>query len=854
MHDLDQVLDLRLDRFQRWAEEQGEPVPARPAAVLLTLLALRGARMRGRLPEPTTNLIRQVLCEDLPDVAAGCPQDLAVYPRVMELLIDQRRADGLLNAKRRDKLRATVRDALTEFHRAMAAPAHLTWPRFYGRLLRTDGVDPADTQAVHGWLNQYRRRPAAERRATLASALADATDGPSDVSEYARTETVVLRTEVAELAMQNLLLRNTVAVGGLVSPGRDEDDDDVEKVATDAADQVMDLGTAAGLNSALRGEFRDLAPRRGDRGVHTLMDRLEELCEERGNYRCLPPMQEIPAAEIAAAVRISPLLSAAADLASWVEQRGGVPDDAGGAATHWPAAAELGLAHPARREVERLAVTAGLLRDTGGRLVPGDGLQVWRDGAPGEVTALGLDAFGGVLAGLWGLAAQPALDGDAAETLRCLIEDLPYTLIRMFEDTTAPVSLARLAAEVQSWRLRPVAMDAEPAQTTPAAPRPADRGVLAAQLRPPRTPGSDDDDHLDVQFDDDARPSVQVDLDYQLPPDGELERLLGVRDIDDDDRVELLDIAVRQALIFDRLAALGVLRRDGDRAELTRPGRALLRLAFVLAGGDAPSTEDLAAVDAAQMLSWMRQWPHHARIAGLTAWLDAHDGTDTAWRDVLTASDREPDRGVFVLLGVEPAAGPARHRSRPATLPAPLPDPQAETTLIRSLETLVPDPVIGAYAAEALRRRGQPAAEPPWPARAVLLCDHLRSLILADHSRHLLGGPDDEPAEPDESGSGQRQPVGAAAVCTEFDRAASGWPGGARELVRHLAAAASPGSRDVLRTLANHPDATIGQASRAAVHTRSPSPPGQRTTLTTDRLTSAPARAKPRTRAKRRRR
>jgi hypothetical protein len=40
LHDLDQVLDLRLDRFQRWAEEQGEPVPARPAAVLLTLLRL----------------------------------------------------------------------------------------------------------------------------------------------------------------------------------------------------------------------------------------------------------------------------------------------------------------------------------------------------------------------------------------------------------------------------------------------------------------------------------------------------------------------------------------------------------------------------------------------------------------------------------------------------------------------------------------------------------------------------------------------------------------------------------------------------------------------------------------------
>lgn len=836
-----------------WAEEHGESL-ARPAAVLLALLALRGARMRGGLPEPTADLIRQVLWEDLPDVAVAWPQDVAAYPRALALLIDQRRADGLLNAKRQDKLHATVRDSLSEFQQVMAAPNRLTWPRFYGGLLRADGVDPADAQAVRRWLGEYRQRPVAERRAAWVSALGDATDDLSGLTGHARTEIVVLRTDVAELAAQNLLLRNTLAGIGSVPSGRDEDDDgedvEIEKVAADAADLLVDLGTAAGLSGALRGEFRDLAPRPGDRGVHELMDWLRDLCQERGNYPCLPPMEEVPAAEVAAAVRSSPLLSAAADLASWVEQSGGVPDDGGGVAARWPAR-ELDLPRPARQQVERLAVATGLLRNTDGRMVAGDGLQVWRDGTPDEVTALGLDAFGGILAGL---PDHPGLDGDTAETLHYLVEGLPYTLIRMFEDTTAPTSLARLAAEVQTWVLAPGAVDEEPATPiTVTAVRPAATGLLAAQLRPPRaTTGTNDDDQLELQFDADAgaggdwRAGAQVDLDYRLPPDGELKRLLGVTDIDADDRVELLDVVVPQALIFDRLAALGVLRRDGDRAELTRLGRALLRLAFLLAGGDAPSTADLAVVDAAQMLHWMGRWAGRTRVAGLTTWLDAHGGTDAVWRDVLIASAGEPDRGVFVLLGVNPAAGLARHRPRPAVLPVPLPDPQAETALTTALESLVPDPMIGAYAAQALRQRGQPA-DPPWPARAVLLCDRLHALLLADRSRRLFGLHEDDPAEPDSPEGGQ--PVGAAAVCAEFDRAAVDWPGGARELVRHLATAPAPGSRDVLRTLgSHHPDATIARAGRAAVHTRSLPTPGR------EKKPAAGSRTSARNRAKRRRR
>jgi hypothetical protein len=888
--DLDLVLGPGVDRFVRWAADRDTPVPGRPAAVLLGMLTLRGARMRGGLPEPTAGLIRQVLCEDLPNLAAGSPEDQAAYPRVLTLLVDQRRADGLLNAKRQGKLHAAVRDALAEYQWAMARTDLLTWPRFYGRLLRADGVDPADAQAVRRWLGEYRQRPMASRRAALTSArtsaFGGADDGPPGLGVKAQAELMVLRTDVAELAVQNLILagiRNEDVVRAASAryerddydSGEDGDDEDdgtedveteIEKVVADAGDVLVDLGTAAGLSGALRGEFRDLAPRRGDRGVHGLMERLGDLCdEEHGDYPALPPTVEVPVDEVAAAVRSAPLLSAAADLAAWVDGQGGVPIDAGvPAAGGWPAARELGLAGPARAEVARLAVATGLLRSAGGRAVAGDGLQVWRDGTPDEVIGLGLDAFGGVLEGLSRLAAEPGLGGDAADSLLYLVEDVPFTLIRMFEDATAPVSLARMAAEIETWEIPPRVVEGED-PATPAAVPPAAVGVLAAQLRPPHPIRSKDDDRQEPPADADAQadaghPGAEVDLDYRLPSDAELERLLGVTDLDDGDRAELLDTAFRQALIFDRLAALGLLRRDGDRAWFTRPGRAILRLAFLLAGGDAPTVEDLAAVDATQLLCWMRRWSGRAQGDGLVAWLDAHGGDDAAWREVLAASATEPGRGVFYMLGVRPGAGSGNHRlrPRPPALPTPLPDPAAETALTTALAALVPDPVIGAYAAEALRLRGRPAADPPRPAQAVLLCDRIHRVMRAELSRSFFRTDDDEPGRSGQAGESpepgepdrEPRPAYADAACAEFDRAAADWPGGARELIRHLATAASAGSGDVLRTLGgHHPDPAIARAGRAALHTSPASTSRHRTRPAGDGTKSAA-----RNRAKRRRR
>jgi hypothetical protein len=659
-----------------------------------------------------------------------------------------------------------------------------------------------------------------------------------------------LHTDAARHALHHLLLRLLGEVGEV----GEEIDPAVMKEVHDSADFVMDLGSAAGLNDALRAEFRDLAPRFGDSGVHELTNMFRMLTREGGDHPCLPPAEETPSGDVAALVHASPLLSAAGALAAWVEQRDGVPGQAGDepgptvesvetVVAGWPAAREQGLPRHAREQVFRLAAATGMVRAEGGRVVAGDGLEVWREGTPDELVRLGLDAFGAVVAGLVRLPEDPGIADEDVATVESLVEDLPFTLISMYEEADVPASLARMAAIDQMWRIgdltdeaaRPATPSVVPAE--PTAPAPMAPDVLAAQLRPPGSgagkPADDDQIELDLGIDSAA------DSDYRLPSDAELERLLGITDVDAEDRAELLDVAPWQALVLDRLAALGVLRRDGDRVELTRLGRPLLRLAFLMAGGHAPTVGELAAVDAATMLTWMFPWSSRAQVDGLLRWADAHGGAADAWLDMLAASAREHRRILFELLGVRPDDGlplrpvPARVRARETPPPySPLPSPEAESALREALAEAVHDPVVGAYAAEALRLRGQPsAAAPPPPARAVLLYDRLISVDLYAASRRLLGwdeedldwgegeeGPADtaDTAEFGDPGGGAK-PDGGALLCAEFDRAAADWPGGARALIRQLAATTDAGPVGILKTIADsHPDPVVARAARTA--------------------------------------
>ncbi|WP_131785310.1 hypothetical protein [Protofrankia symbiont of Coriaria ruscifolia] len=837
MCDLDDLLDPGLDHLVAWARERGTALPARPAGVVLALLVLRGARVRGGLPEPTVALIRQIMDEDLPQLVTADPEELRAYPDVLAALIDQRREAGLLNAKRQSKLHTALQESIADYEQAMTDPVRLTWPRLYAGLLRADGVDPTDRQAVWQWLCEYRERPLSQRRAIFESALG--TPAVDDTGIISRQRTVILglRTENAELVLQGLLLTRISGILDATANGSAQAEPapgfDRTTMVDDATDALLDRGTAVGLSAALRGEFRDLTPRRDNAATVTdlLMRELRRIQKDvSGGDTHLPPTDDVPATEIAELLRSSALLPAAAGLAEWVEQQGGVtggPDAAAPAAREF-AAGQLGLPPQILDEVWRHAVAVGLLRPADGRIVTGGALQVWRDGTAGELVQLGLDAFGAVATELTHLAEraeQADVPSEERGTIEALVEDLPFTLFQLFEEP-APASLARMAAVAQMWVL-PYDLE-EIAQLPPLSAR--NTVTLAAQLRPPR-PMPSDPDQLTLMFgdDDESLPAA-----YHLPADDELRRLLPQGELDASDRTELLGIAYWQALLVDRLAALGVMQRADDRVELTRLGRALVRVGFQAAGGTAPTIGEIAAVDADELLRSMPSWTERIRLHVLQTWLDARGDIAKAWQELLAAIAGNPHsrRAIFDLLGVRYETDPTRdlrHVVIPQ-LPAPLEDPVAEHALRTALHEAVDDPINGALAAEALRLRGEQPADPPLSAQAVLLFERLNMLTFAEYRARQpaeYDTPDeDEVADENKTADGTQEaeqdtmtlPLGSA-LCVAFDQAAANWPGGAGELLRQFTAVAPelPGYENFLETLGQaHSQPAVAKTARTA--------------------------------------
>ncbi len=862
VRDLDDLLDPGLDHLLAWARERGTTLPARPTGVVLALLILRGARIRGGLPEPTVALIRQIMDEDLPRLVTADPEEPRVYPGILAALIDQRREAGLLNAKRQGKLHTALQESIADYEQAMTDPVHLTWPRLYAGLLRADGVNPADRQAVWQWLDEYRERPLSQRRATLESALGTPAADDMGITSRQRIVILGLRTESAELILHNLFFTRIDDVTETTADGSAPADPasrfDHMAIVDDAADALVDRGTAVGLSAALRGEFRDLAPRRDNVVTVTdlLMRELRRIQQDvDGGDTYLSPMDDVPATEIAELLRSSALLSAAAGLAEWVAQQGGVRSgtDAAPPVAREFAAGQLGLPPQVLDEVWRHALAVGLLRPTDGRVVTGEAHQIWRDGTPGELVQLGLDAFGAVATELTHLterAEQAGVPEEECATVEELVGDLPFTLLQLFGDP-APVSLARMAAMVQMWML-PYGLE----EIAPVPPLPARAtATLAAQLRPPR-PMPSDPDQLTLVFsgEDDA-----VLADYRLPADDELGRLLGRGELDASDRAELLGIAYWQALLVDRLAALGAMRRADDRVELTRLGRALVRVGFQMTGGTAPSTDEMAAADADELLRSMPAWNDRIQLHVLRTWLDARSDTAKAWQELLAATAGKPHsrRAVFELLGMWYDTDPARDPLRAAMpqLPAPLEDPAAEQALRTALHATVEDPINGALAAEVLRLRGEQPADPPLSAQAVLLFERLSPLTFAEYRAHPpaeCDTPDeDEIADGSKAAGGTRDaeqdtvapPVGSA-LCAAFDQAAAGWPGGAGELLRQLTMVAPelPGYEIFLETLGQaHPQPAVVKTARTAARRahNQPRPGGDASTHTHHRKHSS---------------
>ncbi|MEF9886207.1 hypothetical protein [Streptomyces sp. P9-A4] len=232
---------------------------------------------------------------------------------------------------------------------------------------------------------------------------------------------------------------------------------------------------------------------------------------------------------------------------------------------------------------------------------------------------------------------------------------------------------------------------------------------------------------------------------YTVPPLPELVRLLGSAGLTEADRAALEGPARELAAVLDRLAATGLVFRTGDAFGLTPRGAGVVRYLLGVRGIAAPDAEEVRSWAAADVVAAAAGWPGCVAGRVLADRLHARGDTVEAWSELLAAlgtvhaggSDAAATRGLFAVLD---------------TASAP---PEALRGALR-------DPVIGAYAHQALRARGEPSdlVQVGTSARALFVLDALPAKKGPLESRR-----------------------------TAFDTAAAAWPGGSAALLRAMAAA-----------------------------------------------------------------
>ncbi|MEU0394538.1 hypothetical protein ABZ208_17520 [Streptomyces sp. NPDC006208] len=393
--------------FLAWAEqERGTALPARASDAVLTLLALRGADRRAGVPEPTPQLVRSVLHKDLPVLLCATAAELDAVPDILRALADRVRAAGRLNTKRHTRLLAAIDEASGDFRTAMDDPWNLTWPRWYASLLRADGVDADDAEAVRAWLAAHDQSPHADR-----PALPEPLQRP-DLT--ARTFAAREQLSEALLAAFARDAAGPAARGGALLPapplGADHPDDALAEHLDRIASALSDRWTAAGLGEALAGPYAFLAPGPEAMPHAALADRLlDEHLDYYGNSGIpLPPPPELPAPE-----EIRDLLHAA------------------------PLPAALAAGGDDLTDAQRdIAERCGF---------PEPAMTVWNEGTPQELTELAADLLAAVM------DSMPVPDDPDQRYLL----DGAHLLYTLYERGSTPDSVARKAADVSDGNIAP---------------------------------------------------------------------------------------------------------------------------------------------------------------------------------------------------------------------------------------------------------------------------------------------------------------------------------------------------------------------------------------------------------------
>lgn len=788
------------------------------------LLALSGARVRGSLPEATPDLVRTVLLEALPQFLSVAPGDEGAALGVLKVLTDRTRADGRLNAKRHARLRDAIDGCAEEHLRVMRDPRELTLSRYWGGLLRARGVDVRDVAAVRDVLEALARLPYAERAGLLTLPYAgqavtgtDETAGADDDPDEYRAGGAYGAAWALQPYRRGLAMERQAAAGMVLGQRLAlclmNEEDEAPWVAdllgeqrlarlmdADGPEEWVEAVTKAGLSVARRWSYAseslsvEVFPAPGpgprDMALVTAVGRVAEQYDVLWGEEPFAPPHPLPADRdgFVSGLRANGLLAPAVRLAT---------------------------APPADPEIDpdgvSFAVATGfLVLDEDGTPCPGPSLEAWRERDAGELAGLAVRA-------LVEWCDRLGADPDIGEEFD---DEILGDLVTLYTAAGETRSVARDAAVSAEWAVPPGASFAAPARERDDAAGPREPGREAGRAEPEEPNGSASA--------------------YRLPSPPELERLLGLGTLDENDVAELEPEAHRLAARLDALARAGVVWRSGDAYGLTPLAAAVLREALLLAHGggwppraagpeadggrnDAgdgeprprwtpstvaerfPTLEAVSALDAERLVAAAWHWEPATARRVLRTWVAAGNGPDARWPQLLAA-----------LAAPAPRTHLADHRGLAART---LPD--APVGLVAGY---VGDPVLGAWAAEALRAAGQPveANSVPRSSRLLWQLDRLHALAVpawrASFTRYAETADADGP-EPTDGPDGSKDPGQAPelqALYDAFQQTAADWPGGADALTAELAHADPFTASHSLELLTDHPDQEIARPAALA--------------------------------------
>ncbi|MBC6461449.1 hypothetical protein [Actinomadura sp. HBU206391] len=178
----DEWVETTIRELERWAERRDGRTDVGGARILLELAADGlGLRAAGEL---TPDGLDRLLLQEFPSMVAAGSDDVPAVLAAGHELVDFLADSGAVPADGAERLRVRLAGIEPEFAAAMAAADDLdqeSAAEMLTRLMRADGVDPADEAAVRRWSDEFSALPEEEQVARISEmmfAAEDAVVGP----------------------------------------------------------------------------------------------------------------------------------------------------------------------------------------------------------------------------------------------------------------------------------------------------------------------------------------------------------------------------------------------------------------------------------------------------------------------------------------------------------------------------------------------------------------------------------------------------------------------------------------------------------------------------------------------------